>query len=91
MCKSRFLLPQDTGGNRPWTGASVHRGAGGTGDEEAGEGLKPDEEDVGNRVEHSPSAETKGNGLKSMVNTGRICLMLSGSAQESATAARAGS
>jgi hypothetical protein len=37
-------------------------GAGGTGDEEAGEGLKLDGEDVGKRLEHSPSAEMKGIG-----------------------------
>jgi hypothetical protein len=49
-------------GGRPWTGALAHCGAGGTGDEEAGEGLKLDEEDVGKRLEHSPSAKTKGIG-----------------------------
>jgi hypothetical protein len=59
-------------GGRPWTGALVHCGAGGTGDEEAGEGLKSDEGDVGNRVKHSPSAEPKANGLKLKVNSGGI-------------------
>jgi hypothetical protein len=39
-------------------------GAGGTGDEEAEEGLKPDEGDMGNCVGYSPSVETKGTGRK---------------------------
>jgi hypothetical protein len=40
-------------------------GAGGTGDEEAGEGLKSDEENVGNRLGHSPAADFEGKRLYS--------------------------
>jgi hypothetical protein len=48
--------------------SSCPSAAGSTGDEEAGEGLKPDEGDMGNRVGYSPSAETKGKRQDSKVN-----------------------
>jgi hypothetical protein len=54
-------------------------GAGGTGDEEAGEGLKSDEEDVGNRKRRSPVAEIDGNSLENEVNGAAGSLFLCGS------------
>jgi hypothetical protein len=51
-------------------------GAGGTGDEEAGEGLKPDEEDEGSHKRRSPAAEIDENGLENEVNGAAVLASL---------------